>query len=1002
LRYGLLVNPTHAPSLVSLAKKESSAGNLDKALEMLKQVLADNSKSVPGLAALATIYIEHDKPRESERALRRAIELAPDDAKLWVQLGANQSSAEKHVESADSWEHALTVDPLNADALSNLGVYERNYGELGLSIFLQRRAVESDPAHAEGWNNLGIAELEAARDQAAMAAFNRAIQVRPGYADAHLALGMAFLNSAEYEQGLMHYEHRLRSDKLGIAITKPNLPYWNGSDPTGKAIFLMAEQGFGDAFQFSRFAIWLKQRGAAKVFIGCRSVIGHLLATIPGVDGIFGDGEKLPKADAMAFMMSMPFLTGMRLETIPSFEHYLTADSERVTRWAEWLALKPGFRVGVVWQGNPDPKVDKGRSYPLSALEPLAKIPGVRLIALQKGKGEEQIEALAGRFEVERPGPDFDTGANAFADTAAMMMNLDLIVTSDTAVAHLAGALGKPCWIVLKSHPEWRWLTERSDSPWYPQTRLFRRFEREIEANPFAAVMGRIATALDKLVGGDLSQRHVSAPSTPGEIPAFDPAKIFNAALEYQRSGNWKEAEAGFAEALEYKALRPAALHMLGVVALHRDKNHRAVMLFREAERTGLGSSEFLTNFSIGLRRIGKPEEAINYLRKAIAQKPTAEAYLSLGNILRDECLWDECLDNYQKSVALKPDMSKAHRGIGNLMRDMHRPRQSLEAFERARALDSKDPDLILDHAHAKLFDGDFVGGFLDYEARWGSREMKVRTFDVPRWDGSPQPDKRLLIHGEQGFGDNIQFVRFVEQAAKRVGKVILEVRTPLISLFQTLETSVPIEIADQGRSKLSYDLEMPMLSLPVVLHTTVDTVPAPARFAVPAERVAAWRERFPKTGLNIGLIWQGNPKARADQGRSPPLSELAPVLAVPGTNFISLQKADGLDQIEASPFAGKMIVPGQALGDFAETAAAILALDLVISSCTATLHLAATLGVPVLGMLKYHADWRWLNERDDSPWYPSLKLFRQKTVFDWKSVADPVAAAVAERAASL
>jgi tetratricopeptide (TPR) repeat protein len=997
LRFGLLVSPGHQPAMVSLAKKESAAGNLDKALDLIKQVLSANPKSVSALSALATVYIEHDKPRESERALRKALDLTPDDAKLWVQLGANQSAAERHAEAAESWEHALTIDPLNSDAFSNLGVYERNYGELGLSVYLQRRAIEVDPGHAEGWNNLGISELEAAHDQMAMAAFRQAIALRPGYADAHLALGMTFLNAADYEQGLKHYEFRLRSDKLGIAVTKPNLPYWTGGDPTGKKIFLMAEQGFGDAFQFSRYAIWLKAHGAAKVFIGCRTMIGHLLGTIPGVDGIFGDGDKLPKADAVAFMMSMPYLTGMRIDTIPAFDSYMTAEPARVTRWAEWLAQKPGFRVGVVWQGNPDPKVDKGRSYPLAALEPLAKIPGVRLIALQKGKGEEQIAALDGRFAVEQPGPDFDSGAQAFADTAAMMMNLDLIVTSDTAVAHLAGALGRPCWVVLKAHPEWRWLTGRADSPWYPETRVFRRFEREQEPAPFAAVMGRLAAALEKLAAGDLSQRYRTEPDSPGPIAAFDPAKTFNTALEVQRRSDWKAAEAGFAEVLDYKALRQGALHMLGVIALHRDRNHRAVMLFREAERAGLASSEFLTNFSIGMRRIGRPQDALNYLRKAIAQKPTAEAHLSLGNVLRDECQWQECLENYQASIALKPDLSKAHRGLGNLMRDMHRPQESLAAFEQARKLDPNDPDLVLDHAHAKLFAGDFPDGFRDYEARWRSREMKMRNFNVPRWDGSPQPDKCVMIHGEQGFGDNIQFVRFVEAAAARAGRTILEVRAPLISLFKTLVTSVPIEIAEQGRGDVACDFEMPMLSLPVMLGTTIDSLPPPARFAIAPERVAAWRERFPKTGTNVGMIWQGNPKARADQGRSPPLAELVPLLDVAGVNFISLQKTDGLDQVESTPFAGRMIVPGASLGDFAETAAAILALDVVISSCTATLHLAASLGVPVFGMLKYHADWRWLNERDDSPWYPSLRLFRQEKVFDWKSVADPMAAALSD-----
>jgi tetratricopeptide (TPR) repeat protein len=507
-----------------------------------------------------------------------------------------------------------------------------------------------------------------------------------------------------------------------------------------------------------------------------------------------------------------------------------------------------------------------------------------------------------------------------------------------------------------------------------------------------------VAAALEKLAAGDLSQRHVSAPSVPGEIAAFDPVATFNAALAAQRKGDMAAADAGFAQVLEYKQLRPGALHMLGVSALHRDRNHRAAIFFREAERAGLSTSEFLTNLSISLRRTGRIEEALSYLRKAIAQKPTAEAYLSLGNILRDECRWDESLESYKQALAIKSNLSKVHRGIANLMRDIHRPEDSLAAFETARALDSTDPDLILDHAHAKLFAGDFIGGFRDYEARWGSREMRVRAFDMPRWDGTPQPGKTLMIHGEQGFGDNIQFARFIGEAARRVGHVVVEVRGPLLGLFRQLDAGMPITVLEQGRAKPQGDFEIPMLSLPTVFGTTIDTVPPPAHFHIASERIAVWRERFAGPGLKVGLVWQGNPKARADQGRSPPLTELAPLLQTAGATFVSLQKSDGLDQIADIPEAAKMIVPGQALGDFAETAAAILALDLVVSSCTATLHLAASLGVPVFGMLKYHADWRWLNEREDSPWYPSLRLFRQKVVHDWKSVVEPISAALRER----
>lgn len=998
---GLGLAPDH-PGLLSLAAHiATEARNLplaEEAVSMLSGVLARQPEIAPAHSAMAAVLSDLKRHQEAEVAMRRALEIEPANARFWVQLGTIQNDARKPRNAADSWERALFHDPDNADAFSNLGVNERNHGDVEIACWFGRRAVECDPTHADAWSNLGIAELEAAREDNATIALRKAIEIRPDYADAHLALGMALLNRGDFANGLKHYEGRLASKKLGRTEGRPNLPYWKGGDPTGLSILLMAEQGFGDTFQFVRYVRWLKDHGAAKVYVGCRNRVAHLIGTVAGVDGIVGEGDRLPDVQAMAYMMSMPERTGMRADSIPSLETYLTADPERVTRWAEWLAGRPGFRVGIVWQGNPDPKVDKGRSFPLASLEPLSTVPDIRLIALQKGAGEEQLEALAGRFEVERPGPDFEAGPDVFADTAALIMNLDLVVTPDTAVAHLAGALGKPCWVVLTSNPDWRWLSGRSDSPWYPSMRLFRRVRDEVENAPFAGVMARLAEALSKLAAGDLAQRHVTAPPDGVEVATLDPPATFSAAQQAHRAGDDATATRRFATVLKIPTLRGAALNMLGAIALHADRNHRAIIFFKGAEKAGLQSPEFLTNYAIALRRTGAVDGAIANLEAVISRSATPEAHLTLANIHRDACNFDRALANYQASLALRPDFAKAHRGIGNLMRDMHRPKESLAAFERARVLSPKDADLILDHAHAKLFAGDLVGGFRDYEHRWQSRESRPRDFAEPRWNGELAPGKVLLIHGEQGFGDNIQFVRFVDEAARRVGRVVLEVRGPLVALMKSLETERPLTVAEQGKPAGKFDLQIPLLSLPMASGTTLATIPPPARFGLDPGRVARWKERLPATGTKVGLVWQGNPKARADAGRSPPFSALTPLLSLPGTHFVSLQKTDGLDQLRRSGLADRVITPGDALGDFLETAHAIAALDLVVSSCTATLHLAASLGVPVYGMLKYHADWRWLNEIDSSPWYPSLRLFRQQNPGEWEAVVAAVRAALAER----
>ncbi|NKN39371.1 tetratricopeptide repeat protein [Agrobacterium sp. a22-2] len=999
LRHGLQADPLHLPSHMALARREVAGGKAEQALERARTMLARFPKSAHALSVFANAATALGRLEEADNALRRAVQIEPNNASTLVQWGAVLLKLERPDAAARAWEKAIVLEPGNADAWSNLGVAERNYGLADIACWFQRQAARTVPDHAESWSNLGISEMDAGREDEAKAAFLKAMALRPGYADAEMALGMALMNEGDYVRGLPLYERRLDVESLGIAKERVRLPAWKGESLAGKSILVLAEQGFGDAFQFIRYVAQLKAMGATRVIVGCRRKIASLIATAPGVDGVIGEAETVPALDYHVFMMSLPLYCGTTVESIPAAPSYLRADPARVTRWASWLAPRPGFRVGLVWQGNPDPKVDKGRSYPLEVLEPLADIPGLRLIALQKGAGEEQIAALGGRLTVESPGEDFDNGPDAFADTAALIMNLDLVITSDTAVAHLAGALGKPTWVVLKSHAEWRWLRGRSDSPWYPRTRVFRRVEGEIESRPFAGVASRVAGALRQLVSGDRSVLFEAAEPIVATHPPADDATAFGDALARHMAGDRSIAETGYAALLRSQSHGAEALHMLGALALEAQHYHRATLFLQAADRLGLGTSAFQTNYAIALRHIGKVEEAERLLRLSLQAAPSAEALMTLGNLLRDTNRFEEALAAYEASLVLRPDLAKTHRGKANALKDLSRCTDAIAAFDTALELSPGDAETLIDRGHAHLMAGNLPAGFRDYEYRWLGAEMVPRTFAVSRWQGE-DTDKVLLIHGEQGLGDQIQFARFVALAAARVGHVLLELREPLIGLFNTLVFEKNnVTILRQSIDSIDdADLEVPMLSLPLALGTTLETLPAPARFMLPAERIAAWSERFSnREKVRVGLIWQGNPNARADQGRSPRLEVLAPLFDVEGAHFVSLQYADGLEQLRGFAYADRIDVPGASLGDFASTAAAISALDLVISSCTSTLHLAGSLGVPTFALLKYNADWRWMAHRTDSPWYPSVRLFRQPQPGDWGSVARQAAAALSD-----
>ncbi|MVA50220.1 tetratricopeptide repeat protein [Agrobacterium vitis] len=993
LRHGLLYDTGHAACLLALARRETSVGDAETAFRRAGEVLKAQPRSGHALSVYAAAALALGRFNVAEEALRRACRIEPELASHHVQLGAVLLKAKQPQAAARAWEKALTLDPGNADAWSNLGVAERNHGYADLACWIQRQGALAKPGHAESWSNLGISLMDTGREDEAILAFGKAIEARPGYADAEMALGMCLLNEGDYARGLPLYERRFLVEILGIDRTRVRLPVWQGEDLAGKSILVLAEQGFGDAFQFVRYVALLKEKGAAKVMIGCRRKIATLLQTVPGVDGVVCESDPVPPLDYHVFMMSLPLLCGTVVETIPAFPAYLFADPLRVRRWAGFLAAKPGFRVGLVWQGNPDPQVDKGRSFPLQVLAPLAAIDGVRLIALQKGAGEEQLDMVD--FAVERPPEDFDSGADAFADTAAMIMNLDLVITSDTAVAHLAGALGRPTWVILKSHAEWRWLRDRSDSPWYPASRVFRRVADEVEAEPFAGVVSRVAEALGRLVEGDRAQLFeaaepvVAVPAQPG------PQQRLAAAIRTHMAGNVTAAEATYAALLHEDETRAEALHMLGGLAVERLHYHRGYVLLRGAAALGLATPTFQTNYAIALRHVGKQDEAEACLRQSLDGSPSAEAYMTLGNLLRDTDRYGQALEAYRASIQLRPDLSKAHRGLGNALREMGRVEEAIASLDRALDLLPGDVETLIDRAHAHLMAGNLPQGFRDYETRWQGAEMVARTLPMPRWTGEALPDKVLLIHGEQGLGDQIQFARFVRQAALKVGHVILELREPLIGLFSTLVVERRnITLRRQGVDAIDdADVEAPIMSLPLIFATTLETLPGPANFRPDPRRVADWEARFGhRDALRVGLVWQGNPVARADKGRSPPLKVLEPLFAVEGAHFISLQFKDGLEQMAGLDFAKAMQAPGAELGDFGETAAAIAALDLVISSCTSTLHLAASLGVPCFALLKYGADWRWMTGRDDSPWYPGLKLFRQPQPGDWASVAKAVA----------
>lgn len=997
---------SHGPAAINLVNLLVQRGAGSRAVEAAERALIVGV-SADKLAALARALHAAGRPHDAIATWRRVIAAEPGSAAHRVALGAALSNTDP-AGATLCFEQALELEPDNADALTDLGVLERAAGTPDLAIWFQRRAVSARRDHVEAWTNLGVSLLECGEVVAAQDAFREALKRRPQHADALMALGMSLLLQGRLEEGFEAYEHRRRSSAAGPAVGPPAALEWAGGDPRGLRLLLVAEQGLGDAIQFVRYAAVLKDRGARAVAIGCRAPLARLLAGAAGVDEVVVEGAALPPFDAWAPLMSLPRLVGTTLDTVPAPVPYLMPEPERAARWASVLADRPGLRVGVAWQGNPDRRVDAGRSIPLARLEPLAQIPGVRLVSLQKGFGSEQL--ASSRLPIEQLVPELDPGPDAFLDTAAVMASLDLVVTTDTAIAHLAGALGRPVWLLLRHPPEWRWLLDRTDTPWYPTMRLFRQGPTETAEDPWTPVVSRLAAELRLLALGDRSrlipawckddEAGALERAATGEGAPKDHEGVLASALALHRAGDRAGASKRYARILAERPDHAEAMHMLGVLAVQEGRHQRALIFLRAAERAGLRTPELASNLALAMKGLGRAEEAERLLREAVERRPDyTEALVNLGNLLRETDRSAEAVQAFGAACRYGARSSPALRGLGNALRETGASGAAIEALQAAVEAAPDDAEAHLDLAHALLAAGELAKGFAEYEWRWRSAEMRPRNFQTPRWDGRPFQGRVLLVHGEQGLGDHIMLARLLEPTARLGSRVVLECRPELHRLLGQLTRDIAgLSLAAQAEEPPPHDLQAPLGSLPHLLGLELTTIPCrvPYLRSEPSRR-EHWRARLggghePR----IGLAWQGNPRARADRGRSVPLVALAPVLRTGDTRFVSLQKEHGLEQRHRFPEGARVEQPAPPFDDgpdaFLDTAALLDELDLVITSDTAVAHLAGALGRPVWLLLKFAPDWRWLTERRDSPWYPTMRLYRQPRPGDWASVGEEVA----------
>ncbi len=951
-----------------------------------------------------------------------AIAQKPNDAVLHHNLATVLHKLDRLDEAIASYDRAIDLNPSYAKAFLNLGSAERQRGNREQAIAQYQTAIAHNPEMTEAYDALGSIAMETGHLPEAIAHYRQSIEINPSYAEGHFNLAIALLLAGDLPTGFAEYEWRFQIDQNALD-KQIQQPRWNGEVLNGQRILLYAEQGFGDAIQFVRYVPEVARRGGRGV-VGCPDGLVRLFQTVRGVEVVSSTVEK-ETMQTQAALMSLPHIFGTSVDTVPAEVPYFDLTQiwddrgAAIAQTIEQFAEPQQLRVGIAWAGSAGNRGDRTRSMAVTELQPLLDMPNLALYSLQKGDRAIELAQLQAGDRLLDLAPHL----HDFADTAIAIAHLDVVITVDTSVAHLAGALGKPVWILLCHVPDWRWMLERADSPWYPTARLF----RQPQPGDWETVIIEVLIALDAAQPTERSLPLVPPPPT-SEPTAPDPLwpklqRGFNA----HQAEQLEQAEAIYDQVLQQQPNHGEALQLMGTLLCQQERYREGVEYLKRALEQKPDYAEGFYNLGSALHNMDESDEAIAAYERAIALRPIyPEAYFNMGNVLKKQQRHDEAAEQFRRAIAHRPHYPKAWRNLGSCLQakahydaaircyqhaldqdpdyanaysswgyaltEQGNLTAAFEKYEQAIALDSDHVDAHFGQAALQLRMGNYIDGFQNYEWRWKYDYCPPRNFSQPVWAGDRLNDRAILLHDEQGLGDAIQAIRFAQFVRSLGGRVILECRQELSRLFSTVPNIDAI--VTRGRPLPAFNCHAPLMSLPRILGCTLDTIPDRVPYLTVPDGTALTLPPASAGLLTVGIVWSANPINKTGRKRTCPLEQWEAIAHLDAVQLYSLQKEPSDPERDWLHQHGIVDLSDQ-LTDLAETAAAIQQLDLVITVDTVVAHLGGALGKPTWVLLMFMPDWRWLVDRTDSPWYPTARLFRQPAPGAWAAVLSEVQTAL-------
>jgi len=835
--------------------------------------------------------------------------------------------------AVDYFKHAITCQPL-PEAYSNMGLTLHQLNAMNKALGCYQKALTLKPNYPIACHNMGFTLEKLGRLDESIQWYERAIALDPNYIDAHTNMGITLLLAGNFRRGFAEYEWRLKTPEFQERSFQST--QWDGRSFVNKRLLIYPEQGYGDCIQFIRYLPEVKKRGGTVILEMHEFLVRLFDDSVPFFDKMIIHSETIPpKADYHVAIASLPHILKTDIDSIPCDMPYLFPPEQEKSLLSQTIQMIDAFRVGISWAGSPIHKNDKNRSCNLELFYPLTQIPGVVLFSIQKGPAADDLK------QKKLPIVDLSDLIHDFADTATAVHHMDLIISVDTATAHLAGAMGKPTWVLIPHAPDWRWLRDRTDSLWYPAMKLF----RQPSFGDFASVIESIRQALMAI---------------QKDISAFHFLKTVN-----------KTA-----------------------IALHKkNRLNIAIHIYKRLIQLNPRIHFFYINLGLIYLQTKQLDLAIQYFENALKYNPeSSQAYRYIGIVYRQQGNFAASGKYYQKALKINPDDAYVYDEMGVLFEKMGQPEKSIQCYQRSISLNPNRAETYRNLSHAQMMHGHLREGFKNYEWRLKCADYNSRIFnEIPKWTGERFDNQTLFLCTEQGFGDIIQFIRYAPMVKSLGGTVTFGTFPNMVRLISQVKG---IDRVFSNEPMRNFNWQIQLMSLPAIFETDIDTIPINIPYIYPPEKPGKWVSiiRDHPAKLKIGLAWAGSPKHSEDQFRSMSLETLQPLLNLSHTQeiaFFSLQIGErGLTESDKDL---PIIDLNPHIDDFSDSAAAIDALDLVISVDTSTVHLAGAMGKPVWLMIPVSPDWRWMLDRTDSPWYPTLRIYRQKELANWETVINQI-----------